>query len=365
MPISNEVRRLAAKWSTGTGWPKRLNWLSIEGLRGWSAAQRFEMRFPIMAVVGENGVGKSTVLQAGASIYKSTIKSRFRFASDFFPDTPWEEIRSAAIAAEVIQGNITDGARPTPTTVRKITARWRGNPDRPERPVQYIDLSRIQPVSARTGYTRLANRLIKEKSATEFEQSRLARLSRIIGRPYHLAKIAFTEADEERSVPVISYQGVPYSGFHQGAGEITAFEFLQADIPRYALVLIDEIESSLHPKAQRRLIRDLADKCRELELQIILTTHSPYVLDELPSDGRAYIMESDGQRRIIYGVSPEFAMSKMDDVPHHECDLYVEDIRAQILLTEIISARRPELVQRCQIIPAGAASVVQDRKSVV
>lgn len=354
MPISKEMRLLAAKWSTGTGWPKRLNWVSIQSIRGWTATPRFELRFPIMAVVGENGVGKSTVLQASASVYKSTLESRFRFASDFFPDTPWDEIREAEVSAEVMQG-----ASVLSTSVRKPTERWRGNPERPERPVQYIDLSRIQPVSARTGYTRLANRLIKESSATEFEDSRLARLSRIIGRSYMQAKSALTEADAERSVPVISYQGVPYSGFHQGAGETTAFEFLQADIPRYALVLIDEIESSLHPKAQRRLVRDLADKCRDLELQIILTTHSPYVLDELPAEGRAYILETGGIRRIIYGVSPEFAMSKMDDVPHHECDLYVEDIRAQILLTEIISARRPDLTQRCQVIPAGAASVIQ------
>lgn len=73
-----------------------------------------------------------------------------------------------------------------------------------------------------------------------------------------------------------------YSGFHQGAGETTITEFLQSDIPKYSLVLIDEIETSLHPRAQRRLIRDLADRCRELDAQVVLTTRSPYVLDELP-----------------------------------------------------------------------------------
>ena len=37
---------------------------------------------------------------------------------------------------------------------------------------------------------------------------------------------------------------------HQGAGETTVAELLQADLPRNGIVLIDEIESSLHPRAQ-------------------------------------------------------------------------------------------------------------------
>jgi len=77
-----------------------------------------------------------------------------------------------------------------------------------------------------------------------------------------------------------------YSGFHQGAGETTVAELLEADLPQYSLVLIDEIESSLHPRAQRRLLRDLAERCRERQLQIILTTHSPYILEELPAEAR-------------------------------------------------------------------------------
>ena len=31
----------------------------------------------------------------------------------------------------------------------------------------------------------------------------------------------------------------------------------------------------------------------------------------------------EGDREVVYGVSPEFAMTKMDFVQHSECDLYV------------------------------------------
>ncbi len=351
MRHSNEIRRLAAKWSTGTGWPKRLEWLEINGLRGWTG-QRFDLRFPIMAVVGENGVGKSSVLQSAAAIYKAPKKRIVRFASDFFPDTAWETIENASIRYSVLEGG-----RRTEASIRKPGERWRGNPERKERHVVYIDLSRIQPVPARVGYTKLVKSHHEEISATLFDKSRLERFSQIMGRKYDLAKMALTNVHDTRTVPVLIQQGKTYSGFHQGAGETTIAELLEADLPQYSIVLIDEIESSLHPRAQRRLVRDLAEKCRERELQVVLTTHSPYVLAELPPEARAHIMQIEHAREIIYGVSPEFAMTKMDDVSQPECDLYVEDERAQITLTEILVSHAPQLVERCQIIPYGAASV--------
>jgi predicted ATPase len=349
------MRRLRAKWLMNTGWPKRLDWIEILGLRGWRG-QRFSCGFPIMAIVGENGSGKSTIMQCAASIYRppGPPSPHGRFASDFFPDTPWELVRSAEIRYAVREGN-----QPSQGSVRKPGERWRGNPERRERHVKYIDLSRIQPVSARVGYSKLAKAQYNETSWVEFDQDRLARLSQIMGRHYDLAKMSLTDADTKRSVPVLTHEGAVFSGFHQGAGETTIAELLEADLPRYSLVLIDEIETSLHPRSQRRLIRDLAERCRERELQIILSTHSPYVLDELPLEARAYILESAGAKEIVYGVSPDFAMTKMDDQPHYECDLYVEDVRAAVFVLEILAAHAPHLVQRCQTIAYGAASVGQ------
>ena len=100
-PLSNsrEIRRLHAKWQQNTGWPKRLEWIEIDGLRGW-AGQRISFGFPIMAIVGENGSGKSTILQCAASTYRpvgSVQTDENWFASDFFPKTIWEEIRNAEI----------------------------------------------------------------------------------------------------------------------------------------------------------------------------------------------------------------------------------------------------------------------------
>jgi predicted ATPase len=351
MQQSDQMRRLSKKWSGGGGWPKRLEWLEIGGIRGW-AETRIEFSYPIVAVIGENGSGKSTVLQSAAAAYRSEDRKKTFFASDFFPDTAWEKISRAWIRYSYQEGPIHHEH-----TIRKPTTRWLGNVNRPYRPVSYIDLSRIQPVSARVGYAKIAKTKHKEASSKPFDAQQVKRLSDIMGREYEGAKMALSTIDSEREVPVITKQHTEYSGFHQGSGETTMVELLRADLPKYGLVLIDEIESSLHPRSQRRLIRELAERCRDREVQIILTTHSPYIIEELPLAARLYILESRGEKHVVPGVSPQFAMTKMDDEPHPECDLYVEDRSSRVMLGEILAYHGREIFVRCSIIPFGSASV--------
>jgi hypothetical protein len=180
-----------------------------------------------------------------------------------------------------------------------------------------------------------------------------------MGKKYSSARLSLTDLDSSREIPVLQKDGQDYSGFHGGAGETAMTELLRQAFykKKYSIILIDEVETSLHPRAQRRLVRDLAAMCRESESQVILTTHSPYVLQELPPEARIYLMDGSAGKTVVKGVSPEFAMSKMDEDLHPEADIYVEDSRAADLLTEILISKDRELVPRVRMIPFGAASV--------
>lgn len=320
-------------------------------MRGWSG-QRIEFSFPIVAIVGENGSGKSTLLQAAASVYKAEANESARFASEFFPSTTWDRVDRAEIRFGYLEG-----ANHNSGSVRKPSTKWLGNVDRPIRRVNYVDLSRIQPVSARVGYAKIAKTAHREVGARPFNAAQVQRLSSVMGRPYDGARMATSDIDANREIPIITKDGIAYSGFHQGSGETTVAELLQIDLPRCGLVLIDEIESSLHPRAQRRLIRDLAEHCREREVQIILTTHSPYVLEELPPSARNYIMDSGGVKSLVRGVSPQFAMTQMDDEDHPECELYVEDNAAKAWLSELLAAHGQNVFPRCVVVPYGTSNV--------
>ena len=77
---------LYANWKIVGGtnsFPKHLESIELKNVRGWNG-KKIDFKFPITAIVGENGMGKTTILQAAASVYKSPDERGY-FDSDFFP----------------------------------------------------------------------------------------------------------------------------------------------------------------------------------------------------------------------------------------------------------------------------------------
>jgi predicted ATPase len=348
---SREIEKLKKAFERGD-FPQHLDWIEIEGIRGWTG-ERIEFKFPIVSISGENGVGKSTILQSIAASFQPKSEKRTNYyASGFFPDTAWE-----TISAVTIRGEVKLGANRVPYSIRRPTERWLGNPERIKRDVVLVDLRRVQPLYSRVGYQKIAASATKEVSNRAYGPELLERLKNVVGKKYMTAKMGLTDASAGREVPVVQVGDVIYSGFHQGAGEATIVELLSTDIPKYSIVVIDEVETSLHPRAQRRLIRDLANYARENHVQIIVTTHSPFIMDELPPEARIHILLTEGKRTVVSGVSAEFALSKMDDERHPELDVYVEDNRAKALVEEIIQAKSREHLLRMDVLAYGSASV--------
>lgn len=348
---SREIEKLKKAFERGD-FPQHLDWIEIEGIRGW-LGERIEFKFPIVSISGENGVGKSTILQSIAASFQPKSEKRANYyASSFFPDTAWETISKV-----VIRGEVKVGANRIAYSIRRPTERWLGNPERIKRDVVLVDLRRVQPLYSRVGYQKIAASATKEISNRAYSPELLERLKSVVGKKYMTAKMGLTDASVGREVPVVQVGDVIYSGFHQGAGEATIVELLSTDIPKYSIVVIDEVETSLHPRAQRRLIRDLANYAREKHVQIIVTTHSPFIMDELPPEARIHILLTEGKRTVVSGVSSEFALSKMDDERHPELDVYVEDNRAKALVEEIIQAKARDYLLRMDVLAYGSASV--------
>jgi predicted ATPase len=67
---------------------------------------------------------------------------------------------------------------------------------------------------------------------------------------------------------------------------------------RPGVILLDDFDHSLHPRAQMelvRMIKDLLELDEFRDTQVIATTHSPYVLDEVsPSNVIAFALREDG-----------------------------------------------------------------------
>jgi hypothetical protein len=124
---------------------------------------------------------------------------------------------------------------------------------------------------------------------------------------------------------------------------------------------IDEVENSLHPQAQRRFVQYLLKLARIKKLQIILSTHSPFVLEELPDIARIMLVRLSDRKDIMYEVSSQFALSTIDDKAHPELFAFLEDEEAVALFWEILkhdSARYDEFCKKISARPVGSCSVV-------
>jgi energy-coupling factor transporter ATP-binding protein EcfA2 len=159
MPPGDHLRRLTSDWTSAghqsRGWPQFLTSVKIDGLRGW-AGEQVEFRFPIVAIAGENGSGKSTVLKAAAAAYINPTSAQDQYArtfnpDDFFPSTQWEAVSGVRLTYSVRRGD-----EASSYVLRKPSTRWRGMPERPTRNSYFLDISRTQPIDTLIGYGKIS-----------------------------------------------------------------------------------------------------------------------------------------------------------------------------------------------------------------
>lgn len=353
-----EITRIRDQFQGGQ-WPQFLERIDINGLRGWQG-QSVQFKFPVVAVVGENGSGKSTVLKVAATAYDP--RESAYYPSEFFLDTHWDTLEGIELGYQIKLGDETRNFK-----IRKPKNRWSFPEDRYRRKVFWFDVARTLPLDATAGYSKVARLAAGEISTQALSDDYRGKLSYILGRQYSNARFAAPDVNEKRPVGLLQRDfgggSKEISQFHQGAGEDTTLDLIRAlqEVPNNALVIIDEVEASLHPRAQRRLISFLIEMSRLKRVQIIVSTHSPYVLEELPAEARILLVPSNAGPSILYGASPEFSLTKLDDIVHPEAFVFVEDRFGEVMVREII-AKHPEgadLLSRIRISPVGPANVVK------
>jgi len=94
-----------------------------------------------------------------------------------------------------------------------------------------------------------------------------------------------------------------------------------AETARHAIVLIDEIDLHLHPKWQLRVVQDLLNAFPEA--QFIVTTHSEEIIASVPSEC-VIALEPDGEGNVVARSIPPVQGAKFDRVLKDAMDLPAE-----------------------------------------
>jgi hypothetical protein len=115
-------------------------------------------------------------------------------------------------------------------------------------------------------------------------------------------------------------------------------------IPERSLVLIEEPETSLHLSAQQEFGHYLVDVCVNRKLQIMLTSHSEFILQALPSASRSYLDRRGASIQPVPGLTPMQARSLMADGRVKALNVLVEDETAKAILSAIVRRHEPRLL---------------------
>ena len=343
---------------------KRLS-ITKGGIRGLRAPFELNFEYPITAIVGENGSGKSTILAMAACAFHnsgsftpqnrvrlntSQIRRYYRY-SDFFTFNSDEEgIAELEIKAEYLGKD----APATDIRRKKPDGKWNDYNRRPARVVSFLGIQRIVPPSESSTHQGYSKKF-KKQAFDDNQRKQLERsMSYVLDRPY--TNIELKEFNAHKLFSTMRGD-LRYTGFNMGAGEHAVLGLILEIISagKGALIVVDEIELGLHTRAQIRLIETLKKLCNTNNCQIICSTHSKEVLEALPPEGRIFIRRGESKNEIIPGISPEYAFGLLSKEKTNELCVLVEDTVAKVFLENMLSM---EVRKRINIIPSGSVDAV-------
>ncbi|WP_413457804.1 ATP-dependent nuclease [Herbaspirillum huttiense] len=307
---------------------------------------RIEFDFPVTALVGANGSGKTSVVHALYGAPKRASVSDFWFSTPLDPiisrqDNPQRfiyghfhpdlntvvETRKAQVGQnidyweptkEVVEDGMSVGYGKKPLPAGRSKDRW--NPV--IRKVLYLNfrselsafdkyfffstLKQTSTLRSKQDRLRKWSALIFEaleagrkrifrrqggrnllSTVFDLQSDELAAVSYVLGKNYQAAKfIEHSVYGNEQGVSVLfkTRHGLRYSEAFAGSGEMAVVSFI-AQVYRAkpgTLILLDEPEVSLHPGAQERLLKVVLAKVAEKFHQVVFSTHSPAMVRHLP-----------------------------------------------------------------------------------
>ncbi|GAB4411987.1 MAG: hypothetical protein OHK0039_17610 [Bacteroidia bacterium] len=267
--------------------------IHIQHIRGIGNLQ-VRLEFPVTVLAGPNGSGKSTILFAAACAYEVPGAGKRAFV----PSALFPSLRTTAVS------DLGDREAPSSFSYyythkgRRQAMRWsRGKTwnksfmgqqggRQPERILYMRTLANLTSPGEIRSFLQIATTTYETSEVTS---DLIAFAQRIVPNRYRSVKLL---EKGEKNLLFVDRADIQaqYSEFHMSAGE-RAILRISKDISslQHALVLIDEIEAGLHPYTQQQLMLELQRLALRNNLQIIVTTHSPVVIDTVPPEARIFL----------------------------------------------------------------------------
>lgn len=389
---------------------KYIDFIHFPFYRNMEINSRINFDFPLTAIVGQNGCGKSSVLHAISGIPLWKTPSKFWFDTDVDPiiyynderkrHSFWYQFEERGITKQVLKARIKRRNNPNNWETNRplLWAGMKPSPNR-ETPIEknliYIDFrselsafdkffyfgfykkeeakNKQEFIRDRSGDLSKAfgGEIIKSNIGKDLNtpveilnNNELDAISFILGRKYIQAKSVDHSIFRNRGYSVLyTTDHANYSEAFAGSGETAVVRLVRAVLsaPEFSLILLDEPEVSLHPGAQKRLTTFLLEEIKKKKHQIVLTTHSPSLISELPKEAIKvlYQCQDTGRFAVKENLIPEEAFYHLENEINDNFRILFEDKLAKEIVDAVLKSLGPEKQQLFNLdYQPGGASVL-------
>ena len=327
-----------------------LDEIHLSGIRGIDDL-RVRFDYPVSVISGINCSGKSTLLFAAACAYKvpgAGIK-------DFVPSSLFPDYRPNKGNHQDRRDIVTLSFEYTTPTGRR-SMRWqrrkgwnrsffgRKGAKQPERPIYLRTLTNLSNPSEVRGVLQMS-RLATPPQEYHLTASQIRFAQQLLPFPYD--NVVNLTNGRQSLLFAQHKSGSGYSELQMAAGE-RAILRLSQEIAQLsgALVLIDEVEAGLHPWVQQLLMLHLQNLALRNDLQVIVTSHSPVVIDSVPLSGRIVLERKGGNVVQLYPYR-DIIQNALYGRSRDKLNLLCEDEAAKAVLNGVLDDLVPSLdIQR-------------------
>ena len=339
-------------------------YLKIERIKN---INHFEYTFSfdkgIYALVGENAVGKSTVMAAIASVvYRPTLKRLGE--SEICNDS---QITLKCLDKETIWRYDTITGRLSPSDLKiQFYGIYEGSVFTGTR---FEDMKNLDDLTSDQNFVdKLIPAGADMKEALSYilhgEKGHYQNLFRLknmdVARQYNLGNMPyFLKLDNGKYI----------SKYKMSSGEcmlVSLLNFINSPalnpqnikrrhpvLTEKLLAFIDEVELALHPSSIDRLLEYLEGMIAKKDLTVLFSSHSSELIRKLHPRKIYYMKNDAGEAKIISPCYPQYAIRSLYNHDGYDCTILVEDKVAELMVRKLIADYRTKNNLLMNVLPVG------------
>ncbi|VVN51135.1 hypothetical protein PS685_00561 [Pseudomonas fluorescens] len=306
----------------------------------------------ICAIVGGNGVGKSALLAAitellGNSECSHGVGHKVRLTNSALSAVAVDK----GVKKDLTADTSVEGARQGGDTKFDSALHW-------IEPSYIVNLTQKQ-LSKDSRF----NELLEPLSPLELTEADCEILCYILGKTVDACSI-YEVVDYGDLDPfpyfILKSAGVEYGSEVMGFGELSLLSIYWKlrTIERDEVLILEEPETHVSPRSQRALMDLIAKVCHEKGVTVILTTHSPAIIANLPQEN-LILLTKDGRRtKVSVGANKTQVNDLLGLASLKSGLVLVEDRAASQFLIALLREKKAELLSQIEVVVMDSESKI-------